>query len=206
MSQPGIQARRATIDDLDVLRALWQPMDFDVGDLEKRVTEFQVIEVDGQVRGAIGLKISARHGRLHSETFDDFSRADEWRALLWERIQKLALNHGVARFWTTETAPWWRQLGFEPPDEAALSRFPADWVHDEPRWLTLQLRDEELIEKSLAKEFAKLKEMERARTEQFLRRGKIWRTVATLLAIGLAMIVGYCTLRLLQSHSLVPLR
>ena len=206
MIPPGLQVRRATVDDLDALRALWQPMDLPVAELEPRLTEFQVLEVDGQVQGAIGLKISGRQGRLHSEAFEDFSRADELRDLLWERVQKLALNYGVARWWTTESAPWWRRRGFEPPDDAAMSRFPADWVHDEPRWLTLQIHDEALLEKSLDKQIQRMKETERLRNEKLLRHSRIWKMVATLLALGLAFIVGYAVFRLFQNHAFGPPR
>src|SRR5208283_6075814 len=46
-------------------------------ELEKRLTEFQVIvTADGQIAGAIGIQIIRQHALLHSEGYTDFSVAD----------------------------------------------------------------------------------------------------------------------------------
>lgn len=56
--------------------------------LEKRLTEFQVIESeDGQLAGAIGLQVIRQHGLLHSEAYTDFSVADEARQLFWSAFR-----------------------------------------------------------------------------------------------------------------------
>ena len=43
------------------------------GELEKRLTEFQVVEAaDGQIAGAIGVQIIRQHALLHSEGHTDW--------------------------------------------------------------------------------------------------------------------------------------
>src|SRR6185295_15041928 len=84
MTTSNYRVRRATLDDIDQLMALWKSMDFPTDDLAKRITEFQLAEgVDGKVLGAVGLQIAAKQGRIHSEAFSDFSLAEQLRPLLW---------------------------------------------------------------------------------------------------------------------------
>ena len=48
--QIPFRVRRATVDDLDALVAMWTAMQFDIVGIEKRLTEFQVAEAaDGTV-------------------------------------------------------------------------------------------------------------------------------------------------------------
>ena len=195
------RVRRATVDDLENLRVLWQAMHFPMEGLERHVTEFQLAESDTEgICGALGLEVSGRQGRVHGEAFLDFAGADEMRELLWQRLQMVAANRGVARFWTEETAPFWRQRGFEPAEEGTLKRLPEGWVRDSARWLTLQAWDEEAVDKSLTTELARFKEAERVRTEKAFRRGRVLKFIASVLAVILAIFVGLFTLRLLQNH------
>ena len=61
VSSSRYRVRRATLDDIRQLTALWQSMQFPTDDLAKRVTEFQVAEgADGAVLGAVGLQIAER--------------------------------------------------------------------------------------------------------------------------------------------------
>src|SRR5580700_9247820 len=95
---PGqLQIRRATVDDLPALRAMWLAAQLPAAELEGRLTDFHVVESGGQFAGALGVQVLRQHGRLHSEDYADFSVADEARKLLWERIQKIAANLGVFR-------------------------------------------------------------------------------------------------------------
>lgn len=88
-------------------------------ELERRLTEFQVVEtLDGQLFGALGMEISGRHGRLHSEAFSDFALADVLRPHLWERMQSVATNHGLVRVWTREKTPFWCHSGLHPATDA----------------------------------------------------------------------------------------
>jgi len=107
MNPSDYRMRRATLDDIGILKTLWESMRLPAGDLERRLTEFQVIEgPDGKVMGALGFQIAERQACIHSEAFTDFSIADSVRPVFLKRIQSLAMNHGVMRLWTREHAPF----------------------------------------------------------------------------------------------------
>jgi len=148
MSLP-LRVRRATVDDLPALKALWLAAQLPANELEGRLTEFQVVESGGNFAGAIGLQIVRQHLRTHSEDYADYSVADGARQLFWERIQNLAANHGVFRIWTQETSPFWTRWGFQPANAETLQRLPEEWKNLEGRWLTLELKNEELISAAL---------------------------------------------------------
>ena len=184
------QVRRATVDDLPGLTALWATMHFSTQELEPRLTEFQVVQAeDGRLLGALGLEISGRHGRLHSEGFTDFALSDRLRQGLWERMQSVAGNHGLVRVWTQETAPFWRQNGLHPADAGEAAKLPPAWSVLPPNWLTLQLRDEAALEMSLDKEFARFKELEMAETAKAMRTARTLKIIATMVAVILAIFV-----------------
>jgi N-acetylglutamate synthase-like GNAT family acetyltransferase len=190
MSESAYTVRRATVDDLSDLLALCETMHIPTAGMEKRVTEFQVAtSAAGKLLGALGLQVEGRHGRIHSETFSDFALSDTLRPLLWERMQSLATNHGLARLWTQETAPFWSRGGFQPATEDALKKLPASWAGAQSGWLTMRLRDEEALQMSLDKEFARFKEEEQRRIHGTLRGVKALKFIATLLAVVLAIFV-----------------
>src|SRR5215467_3924423 len=121
MASTGKRVRRATLDDIGHLTALWQSMHFPVDDLAKRITEFQVAaEDDGKVLGAVGLQITEKQGRIHSEAFSDFALAENLRPELWERLQAVGTNNGLLRLWTQEKAPFWNRCGLSKADEETL--------------------------------------------------------------------------------------
>src|SRR5258706_1764046 len=125
MTLSNYRVRRATLDDIGQLNSLWQSMHFPADDLAKRITEFQIAEgMDGKLAGAVGLQISERQGRLHSEGFTDFALADELRPQLWERVQSVATNHGLIRLWTQEHAPFWSHCGLAKADDESLQKLP----------------------------------------------------------------------------------
>src|SRR5689334_20536855 len=128
MTSTNYRVRRATLDDVGQLTTLWQSMRFPADELARRITEFQVAEaLDGKVLGAVGLQIAQRHGRIHSEAFTDFALADQLRPLFWDRLQGVATNHGLLRFWTQEEAPFWSHCGLIAPDAEALEKLPLLW-------------------------------------------------------------------------------
>jgi N-acetylglutamate synthase-like GNAT family acetyltransferase len=183
MSSPAYRVRRATIDDLPILQSLWAAMHLPVKELERRPTDFQVAESgDGMLQGAVGMEISGRVGRIHSEAYQDFGQAELLRQELWERLQSVAVNHGLTRLWTRESAPFWARNGFHAPDAAELKRLPAEWNPELTGWLSIKLRDEEALEKALEKEFTRFKLDEKRRTEKMLRKGRILAGVGTVLA------------------------
>lgn len=206
MSQSGYRVRRATIDDLQEMQRLWVGMHYSPIDLEKRLTDFQVAESDdGRLLGAVAMEIAGRQGKIHSECFSDFGLAEPLRQHLWERLQSLATNHGLARIWTRETAPFWAQNGFHQANEDALKKLPEPWAGEQSGWLTLKLRDEEALHFSLEKEFARFKEQELARTGGTLRGVKALKFFSTLVAVVLSIfVVVVCIYVFLHRAALRP--
>ncbi len=171
MSQGTLHIRRATVDDRETLRSLWVSMRLPPDELEKRLTEFQVVEnSDGEVVGAIGIQFSRQHALLHSESYADFSIADAARQLFWVRIQTLAANHGSFRVWTQERSPFWKSFGFQPPNAEILARLPAEWRNEfDGGWLTFQLKNEEVIAAALEKNFTPFMAEEKLETRKVLK-------------------------------------
>ena len=170
--------RRATLDDIGQLTALWQAMQFPTDDLARRVTEFQVAEgADGTVLGAVGLQIAERQGLIHSEAFSDFALAEHLRPLLWDRLHAVATNQGLLRVWTREQAPFWNHCGLVKADDEALQKLPALWRGAPSDWLTLKLRDDLETVMSLDKEFALFMQSEKQRTERVFQHARTMKTI-----------------------------
>ena len=128
VSSSNYRVRRATLDDIGQLTALWESMQYPTEELARRMTEFQVAEgADGKLLGAVGLQIAERQGRVHSEAFSDFALAEHLRPLLWDRVHAVATNHGLLRVWTQEQAPFWNHCGLVKADAEALEKLPALW-------------------------------------------------------------------------------
>ena len=169
-------------------------MGFSVSDLEKQLTEFQVATDDtGQVIGAVGFQMSAKHARVHSEAFGDFGLADYARPALWQRIQTLATNHGLARLWTQENSPFWSRNGFVQAKDDDFTNMPTNWDRFASGWFTLKLKDEEAIA-SLDKEFALFVETEKRHSADVLSKTRMLKTIVISLialaaiAFGAAMV------------------
>jgi len=198
MNPSSYRVRRATLDDLATLRPIWETMRLPVHDLEKRLTEFQVAVDDaGRIVGAIGFQMAERQARIHSEAFLDFAAADPVRALFWERLQVLMLNHGIVRIWTQEQAPFWKQHGLNPAPPDALKKLPPAWSQSSDAWLTLKLKDEEAIV-SLEKELALFMEAEKLRTARAFQQARMLKFIATLLAVAFAIFVVFAVVFMLR--------
>jgi N-acetylglutamate synthase-like GNAT family acetyltransferase len=190
MASSKYLVRRATLDDLGQLTALWKSMKFDTEDLAKRVTEFQVTEsADGKLLGVLGLQLTAQQGLIHSEAFEDFALADQLRPLLWDRIQAVATNHGLLRLWTQEQAPFWNHCGLVRADAAMLEELPAVWRGQTSQWLTLKLKDPVETLVALDQEFGAFMQAERQRTEKTLQRAKTLKMIATAIAFVMFALV-----------------
>jgi N-acetylglutamate synthase-like GNAT family acetyltransferase len=200
MNSPAYRVRRANVDDFNALKALWTSMNFSPADLEKRLTEFQIAEdADGKIVGAIGFQFLQRQGLIHSEAFTDFAVADHVRPLLWGRIQSLATNHGVARLWTRENAPFWTHNGLQPADDNALERLPEAWNRASPGWLTLRLKDEAVI-LSLDKELALFKEAEKKSTAETLAHAHKVKLIVTTIGVIIALALVAAAVYLMVSR------
>ena len=201
---PQLLTRRATVDDLPALKSLWLAAQLPVDELENRLTEFQVVEADGQFAGALGLQIVRQHARLHSEDYADFSVADAARELFWERIQKLAANHGVFRVWTQETSPFWKHWGFQPANAEILERLPDEWKNLEGKWLTLELKNEDAIVAALGNQFAGFMDVEKKHTAQVAERARKLRLFVTIAGFAIFFVCAAVAVwLLLQRHLIV---
>jgi N-acetylglutamate synthase-like GNAT family acetyltransferase len=193
MNPQTLRIRRATVDDRDALKSLWASMRLPPDELEKRLTEFQVVEnSDGEVFGAIGIQFSRQHALLHSEGYSDFSVADVARNLFWQRVQILAANHGVFRIWTQERSPFWKSYGFQPPAAEILARLPEEWKNEfDGGWLTFQLKNEEVIAAAFEKNFMPFMAGEKSETRKISEKAKTINTIVTIagFAIGILCIV-----------------
>ena len=189
MNLPGLRVRRATMDDLPSLKALWRSMLLPADELEKRLTEFQVAETaDGKLLGAISIQIAGRHARLHSEGYVDFAHADAARHLFWERLQTLASNHGVFRLWTQESSPFWSGYGFRPAGAAKLAALPAEWQSARGEWFTLQLKDEEAIAHALDQDLATFMSLEKQNTDRAFQQARALKIIITVIGFTIGIV------------------
>jgi N-acetylglutamate synthase-like GNAT family acetyltransferase len=190
VSSSNYRVRRATLDDIGQLTALWHSMHYPADDLAKRVTEFQVAEgADGKLLGALGFQIAQRQGLIHSEAFSDFTLAEQLRPLLWDRVHSVATNHGLLRMWTREKAPFWNHCGMVRAEAEVLEKLPLSWRAPAATWLTLKLRDDVETVISLDKEFALFMESEKQHTEQVFRQARTLKTTVTVIAVVLLLVV-----------------
>lgn len=181
----SLNIRRATVDDLPALKTMWLAAGLPAAELEGRLTEFYVVESDGQFAGALGVQVVRQHARLHSEDYTDFSVADAARQLFWERIQKIAANLGIFRLWTQETSPFWTRWGFQPSSPENLERLPPEWKNLEGRWLTLELKNEEAINKVMKEQFASLMDTEKQQTAKVVGQARIFRLIVIIAGFGI---------------------
>jgi N-acetylglutamate synthase-like GNAT family acetyltransferase len=203
MNPPKLRVRRATTDDLPSLKPLWKSLSLPADDLEKRLTEFQLVETDdGQLLGAIGIQILRQSARLHSEAYPDFDLAGQVRPLFWERIRTLAANHGVFRLWTQHDSPDWILSGFQPANPDALARLPDEWKPLEGQWFTCQLKDEKTIAAAFEKEFAQLTVLEKQAHQRLTDQARLLKTIITVIGFAIGIfcfgLAGYLLFRYLS--------
>ena len=182
---PQLHIRRATVDDLPALKALWLAAQLPADKLKDHLTEFQVVEADEKFAGALGVQIIRQHARLHSEDYSDFAVADAARELFWERTQKLAANHGVFRIWMIEDSPFWRRWGFQPASVETLARLPDEWKNLEGRWLTLELKNEDAINTALKNQFAGFMAAEKKSAAHLAERARQLKLFITIAGFGI---------------------
>lgn len=194
MSQPNFQVRRATVDDLPQLRLLWHAEHLPVADLERRFTEFQVVQgEDGALWGAVGLHIECGQGLVHGETFAHPENEEVLRPFLWERVQSVARNHGLHRLWTKERAPFWLHCGFAHSTAEDLNKLPVAYGGRHGDWFTIKLKEDLHAAVSTEKEFELFQEAERAATERLMRQARFARMVAAgiaVVAFGALLVLG----------------
>ena len=205
MTTPNLQVRRATVEDLSKLVALWQQENLPVQDLEKRFKEFQLVEgAGGEIAAAVGLQVVGLEGRLHSEAFARQEQADATRELLWERAQVVAQNHGLVRLWTQFSTPFWNHSGFRYAGQDVLAKLPPVFGGEPQPWQFLQLKEETGVPVSIDKEFALFKEMEKERTDKIFRQAKVLKLVALIVVLAVFGLVAFFVLSWFRAKGQVP--
>lgn len=198
--------RRATLDDLPQLMNLWTMEKLPAEVLEKRFTEFQIVtDEQGEIVGAVGMQISDKQGKLHSELFPEYGLADELRPLFWERFRMLALNHGLRRVWTQLTAPFWQTGDFHDASEEELALLPTQFTgQPEQPWMTVALREESATVDVVEKELAMFREIEHARTEKIFKQARILRYTLGVIGVVFLMWVVYWLIQFFRHRGLGP--
>jgi N-acetylglutamate synthase-like GNAT family acetyltransferase len=205
MTPSAYQVRRANLDDLDALRALWAIAHLPAHELEKRLTEFQVIQdAEGKVVASLGFTMHHRYALIHSESFANPADADELRPLFWTRLNSLILNHGINRLWTPGQSGFWTQNGFQRASEQILQKLPPAWAAADASWLTLSIKDEEAVQ-SMEKEMAAWMAAERQNTANKLEQAKTIKTIVTVVAVLVTIGVLFAAFLLCaKRHALPP--
>jgi N-acetylglutamate synthase-like GNAT family acetyltransferase len=205
MTTPGVQVRRATVEDLPKLLPLWKEEQLPPEELEKRFKEFQLaVDAAGTVLGALGLRISGQQGQLHSEVFAHPEQADALRDKLWERMQVLAGNHGLVRLWTQSDAPFWHHNGFQAAAGEVLGKLPPLFAGGSHSWHCLQLKEETAVAVSLDKEFALFEEAAREERQKLLKQAGVLRIIAVALAIVVFGLIVFWVILFLRAQRQLP--
>lgn len=162
-----------------------------MGELERRFTEFQVVEtVDGKVIAVLGLQIQGNQGHVHSEGYHLPEHTELLRDVLWERVKKVAVNHGLVRVWTGLEHGYWKKAQFREPQAEELTKRPAPFGEATREWRVLQLKEEVAQPVSLEQELAIFREAQKAETAAFHERAKFMKMLALLISLAVAAFVG----------------
>ena len=201
MSSPTYQVRRATLEDLPALRELWKKVNLPLPDLEKRFTEVQIAEnTEGQIVGALGIKIDRLHGHLHSEAILEKENAAIYETL-WQRVQILARNYGLFRLWTDSQAPYWQMIGFKTPDEKAYEKKPASVAGEREKILTYAIKEESAEGLTVEQQFEIFAQSQKAETERLMQQAQVFKKIAysilVLAILGFAVAAGIRWLKFL---------
>ena len=198
MTEPRATVRRADLEDLPRLRELWLLAGYVVPDLERRFTEFQVVESSpGKIHAAVALQLGSRHGRIHSEVHEDPGSISEHRLLLWERLQTVSKNHGLLRLWVVAPSPW-ESMGFLKAEGSVLERLPAVLGTPDQPWSTFALREDSREAISLEKELEIFQQMQREETANLLKRTRFIKMLVAVIAMAFAGFVAWLGVMLLR--------
>lgn len=198
-------ARRATLDDLPALQALWIEAGLPWEELEKFLPEFQVVPAeDGSLVAAIGLLVEEANGLLHTEAvaLRALERADELRSVLWRRIQIVARNQGVYRLWTQEDSPFWLSV-FTPASAEAIRHAGATFLGNDAGsgWLLHELLDPAKA-KQLVNEQMAIWSATRAQEREQLQRKT--RAIMGFALVLVALVIGTCAVLIFRVMNAQP--
>lgn len=197
--QSEYSIRRANLDDLPVLRGLWETACLPVLDLEKHLTDFQVVvRPDGVLVGTMGLRVSGAHGLIYGESFSSAHQEEQVRPFLWEKLLVLARNHGCERLWMKGIGTgFWRSTGFRQPDNDELVTLPKAFGDGSGRWLTLVLREGPALPEHLTAQLARLQEEQYAQTERIRFQARLFKWIAGIIALGFLAAAAWLLFKLL---------
>ncbi|HTD65669.1 MAG TPA: hypothetical protein VK846_03950 [Candidatus Limnocylindria bacterium] len=189
MTPVSFVTRRATVEDLPQLIALWRLEQLPVDALEKRFTEFQVVSDEtGQVIATIGLQIAGAQGLLHSESIARADLSDSLRDLLWKRLQVIIQNHALERLWTQMDALYWRDRGFEIASDEQRKTLPAAFPPGEGKWQVMTLRAAD-ANAAVEKELAQFKTLQQEEAARMRERVQLMKRIALGLTIFVFLLV-----------------
>jgi N-acetylglutamate synthase-like GNAT family acetyltransferase len=198
MTDKKFVTRRATVEDLPQLIALWRLEQLPAETLEKRFTEFHLVaDTDGRVLAAIGIQLGGTQGLLHSESIGRAEISDALRGLLWERLQVIIKSNALERLWTQLDSHYWRDLGFQRATAEQLKMLPAKFSQGERPWRVKSLCAADanaVLERELA-EIKTLQLREAARAQQ---RVQLMKKVALAVTVVVFLIVIAFTIALLK--------
>jgi N-acetylglutamate synthase-like GNAT family acetyltransferase len=204
VSSGSYRVRRATLEDLPALRELWKKASLSMPDLEKRFTEVQIAEnPEGQIAGALGIKIERLHGHIHSEAILDKENAVLYEAF-WQRMQILGRNYGLFRFWTDSPSPYWQTLGFRVADDKAFDKKPAGIPGEKDKLLTLPLKEESAEGISVEQQFEMFTQAQKLETERLLQQAQSFKKFAYALmfiATGAFFVLAFLRVLKLAGNS-----
>jgi len=209
MSVTNCQVRRATVDDLTLLRRLWQQAGQPVAELEKRFQEFQVVETaEGELLGAVGLHIEQQQGQIHNEGYLDPASATGLRPRLWERLQGLARSHGLHRLWIEHgSSVFWLEAGFEPASRQLTEKAPATFqLQAGGAWLTLKLREVTEASVFLEQELAIFRQAQAQQGQRVTRQAQTLKVLAALTVMAVLVVVAAAILYTVRHWHRLPHR
>lgn len=194
MTDKQFVTRRATVEDLPQLIALWR-LERLPETLEKRFTEFHLVaDAEGRVLATIGIQLAGTQGLLHSESIGMAEMSDALRTLLWERLQVIIKSNSLERLWTQLDSHYWRELAFQRPTPEQLKALPAKFAHGERPWSIKSLCAADanaVLEREMA-EIRALQQREVARAQQRVKTMKRVALVVTVVVclIGVAFLIA----------------
>ncbi len=195
MNRPEHQVRRATVNDLAQLRTIWDLERYPTADLEKRFTEFQVVEtLEGKLIGAIGLQIQGLQGRIHSETIGEAEHTEWLRPLLWERLQGVARNHGLVRLWVDLPGKHWPAWGFQEAPVELLEKLPEGFGPG--KWHYLQLKEDMAANVSIEHELLLFRESQKQTAEKLQEQARIAKAAALIIAVLFSALLLFAAFRI----------
>ena len=203
MDSREFTVRRATLDDLPTLKGLWDVNRLPALELERHLTEFQlVLRPDGVLAGAVALRACGAQGLVHSEAFYSQQLADPVRSAAWQRLQVLARNQRLGRLWIHgEAAPGWQALGFKRAMAEDLKKLPPTLAGELGPWFTVSLIDETALAEVIEREVTVFQQEARAENDR-LRRQALWfKWFAALIVFGFLAGAVWLLLRVFSAQN-----